>query len=294
MSRTARWDFQLSRIELALTQLARSVSRHPDPIAQDNVNRDRGEIDAYLAKILIHSDEISRISRKFSAHNKSSAAIIWGAKNLIVKLRLLASEYVALQNRKMWLRLLQARFVGISKRDSLDLEAKHLIDLAGRKRQLEQLEAGLKRELDMITNERSCLKAEYAALEAADENWEASGSCQTRLGINLQHAREHASTRALSEFFRVMAVPAMHVADDAWLQEANKTLIKKADLLAHQSREMAAKLAKGEKHDEKLGIGSVKSTLKEVSDLSEDVMRRFESVRRRPLKVSRPKVVQTF
>ncbi len=293
MSRTTRWDYQLTKIEGTLVTLARVVARNPDPQAQDAVNSDRDQIDMNLARIAIDCDKVTQISKKTQSHGRMDAAIGWWAKQLSSKLRTFAAEYTALQNRKMWLRLLQARFSGISKRDSLDLEAKHLVDLASRKRHLEQLETALKNDLGTIAKEREQLKADYDSLGTADENWSASGSCQTRLGVNLQHAREHAATRALSDYFRVISVPSLHPSEDSWLRLANQDLISKTDRLSTQAWELAAALASESKNAEKLGINAVKSTMDQVADLSENIVRRFESVQNRPRKALRPKIVQS-
>jgi hypothetical protein len=293
MSRSTRWDYQLTKIEGALAALAREVARNPDPQAQDNVNRDRDQIDLSLAKIAIDCDKVVQISRKTQNHRRLDAAVGWWAKQLAGKLKIFASEYTALQNRKMWLRLLQARFSGISKRDSLDLEAKHLVDLASRKRHLEQMEEALKNDLENIALDREKLKAEYNAIGTADENWSASGSCQTRLGVNLQHARENAATRALSEYFRVISVPSLHPVEDSWLRSANADLISKTDLLSTEARELAASLASESGDADKLGMSAVKSAMEQVAGLSENIVRRFESLQNRPRTSLRPKIVQS-
>ncbi len=293
MSRSSRWDYQLTQIEAALSALAREVARNPDPAAQSAVNRDRDQIDMSLARIAIDCDQVVQLSRKTQNQRRMDAALGWGAKMLAGKLKIFASEYVALQNRKMWLRLLQARFSGISNRDSLDLEAKHLVDLAVRKRHLEQLEEGLKTDLVKIAEERERLKSDYRALDAADENWSASGSCQTRLGVNLQHARDHAATRALGDYFRVISVSTVHGSEQAWLRDANENLALKADDLSFKARELAASLAANPSHAAKLGTNGVKASLDEVHELRENLMRRFESIRSRPQHGARPKLVQS-
>lgn len=292
MSRSSRWDYQLTQIETTLANLAREVSRNPDPAMQDAVNRDRDQIDMNLARIAIDCDKIVQISRKTQNQGRLDAAIGWGAKTLAGKLRLFAAEYVALQNRKMWLRLLQARFSGVSSRDSLDLEAKHLVELAVRKRHLEQLESALKDDLVAIAKEREELKKEYSSLDSADENWSASGSCQTRLGVNLQHAREHAATRALSDYFRVISVPTLHPEEHEWLRSANQRLAEKTDVLSSQAHELAVNLASAPASADKLGTEQVKSAMDEVTGLSQDLVRRFESIRRQAHWGSRPKIVQ--
>lgn len=293
MSRTSRWDYQLYQIERVIMDLARQASLALDPAVQDSTIQDRDQIDADLAQISIEADKVIQASKKSKNADPSNAAIGWWSKQLVTKIKLLATEYVALQNRKMWLRLLQARFSGISAKDSLELEARHLVDLAIRKKQLDDLEAMLRRDLEAIAIERDRLKDEYVSIGIADENWSASGSFQSRLGINLDHARQNPSSCALSECLNVIGVPSFYPEEELWLRKANDDVLRKSGTLTQQSRELASAMAQGLIPADKMGTASFKNTMDQVSALTENVFKRFNSIQGRPNKVSRPKVVQS-
>lgn len=293
MSRLSRWDQQLNQIERVIIELARDVSLTPDPQVQDTTFKNRDEIDADLARIAINLDKVNQAAKKSKAANRTNAAIGWGAKQLVTKLKVAATEYVALQNRKMWLRLLQARFSGISTKDSLDLEAKHLVELAVRRKQLEDLEAALRQDLEFIAQERELLKVEYGKISTADENWSASGSFQSRLGVNKDHAKENPSSRALSECLSAIRVPTMHPEEDAWLQQANEELQWMSEELAQQSRDLASALVRGQNADDKIIKGRFKKSIENLSTLKDNVLERFSSVKGKAVAVSRPKLVQS-
>lgn len=292
MSQVSRWDMQLQQLEKAITDMMTVAANAPDPMASRTIVQERDDVDQSLARIAIEADKIYQYSRKVSKTYRANAALVYWAKQLGVKAKSVASEYVGLQNRKMWLRLLQARFSGTARGDSLDLEAKHLVDLAIRKRQFEELEANIRGDLDAVAREREALKLEYDARGAADENWSASGSLQSRLGVNFAHARENPSLRALSDCLRVFSVPNICPDDERFLRSLDQDLRRKSGRLAEQCKDLATAMAHGTLCDDKLGTAHFSHTIDQVATLRDTVVRKFSSLRGRPTRPSRPKVVQ--
>jgi hypothetical protein len=294
MSQVTRWDLQLQQLEKSIVDMMTVASNAPDPMVSREIVKNRDEVDQSLARIIIEADKISQYSRKVPKHNRANAALVYWAKQIGVKVKSVASEYVGLQNRKMWLRLLQARFSGATKGDSLDLEAKHLVDLAIRKRQFEELETNLLAELDMVSKERRQLKLEYDARTTADENWSASGSFQSRLGINFTHARENPSVRAFSDCLQVASLPSVFPEDDQFLRSLDKELRRQSGRLAEQCKDLATALAQGTLGADKIGTTSFNSSIEQVATMRDTVVRKFASLRGRSRKPTRPKLVQNL
>jgi len=292
MSQVTRWDQQLTQLEKVIVGMMTVAESAPDPMVSRAVVQDRDHVDQSLARIAIEADKINQHARKVQQGNRANAALGYWAKQLTGKIKAIAAEYVALQNRKMWLRLLQARFSGVTKGDSLDLEAKHLVDLAIRKRQFEELEQNLRKEMDAVARERDALKLEYEARGTADENWSASGSFQSRLGINLDHARDNPSVRALSDCLSLYSVPNVFPEENKMLRGLNEDLKTKSSKLAEQCRDLATALAQGGESANKIGMIHFKSTIDQVSALRDTAIRRFAGLKGRTIEPSRPKLVQ--
>jgi hypothetical protein len=292
MSQVTRWDLQLQQLEKAIVEMMSAASNAPDPMASRSIVQERDQVDQALASIAIENDKVFQYSRKVPKTNRANAALVYWAKQLGVKIKAIASEYVALQNRKMWLRLLQARFSGTARGDSLDLEAKHLVDLAIRKKQFDELEQNLRKDLEAVARERESLKAEYDARGAADENWSASGSFQSRLGVNFSHARDNPSVRALSDCLRVVSLPNVSPDDETQLRILDQDLRRKSGRLAEQCRDLATAMAKGQVPDHKIGKNQLDTTIDQVAALRDAVVRKFASIRARPVRPARPKLMQ--
>jgi hypothetical protein len=292
MSVASRWDAQLIQIERALVELTKEAANIPDPVTSNSTIHDRDEIDKALAKMAVDSNKVVSGAKKAQLQSRANSAVAWWSKQLTAKIKTLATEYVALQNRKMWLRLLQARFAGSSKAESLDLQAKHLVDLAIRRKQLDELEKGLRQELEAVARERELLKNEHEAIGVADQNWDASGSFQSRLGTTLEHSRENPCARAFADGLSLLSVPTVHPGEDASLRKMNGDLTKKSLILAEQCRELACALALGPDRADKLSKMHFKNTIDQVSALNDQVVRRFAALRSRPFPRSRPKIVQ--
>jgi len=292
MSQVTRWDLQLQQLEKMIADLMTVAANAPDPMASRAIVQDRDHVDQSLAKINIESDKVYQHSRKISKTNRANAALVYWAKQMSGKVKAISTEYVALQNRKMWLRLLQARFSGATKGDPLDLEAKHLVDLAIRKRQFEELEQNLRNDLEAVAREREQLKLHYESRGAADENWSASGSFQSRLGVNILHARENPSVRALADCFKLFAVPTAFPDEELALRTLDQDLRRKSGRLAEHCRELATAVAQGTHSDHKIGTIYLNNTIEQVSSLRDTVVRKFASLRGRAIERSRPKIVQ--
>jgi hypothetical protein len=292
MSQATRWDFQLNQVEMAISDLMNEASLKPDPVASSATIADRDQIDQSLARIAVDSDKVIQAARKAQMGGRANAAIGWWTKQFAMKVKAVSTEYVALQNRKMWLRLLQARFSGIPAKDSLDLQAKHLVDLALRKKQLVEIEADLKRQMDSIVREREQLRSDYYALGIADENWSASGSFQSRLGVTLDHARDNPSAKAFSEWLSAISVPSVHPEEDQWLRKVDDDLRVKSGSLAEQCRTLASAIATGAGIADKISTLHFKNTMDQVVALNNQLVRRFAALKSLPVRQSRPKLVQ--
>ena len=292
MSAASRWDTQLVQIERALAALTNKASSMPDPVTSNHTIQNRDDIDRSLAQITVDATRVLTTAKKAQFQSRANSAVAWWAKQLTAKIKTLATEYVALQNRKMWLRLLQARFASSGKSDTLDLQAKHLVDLAVRRKQLDGLEKGLRVELDAVARDRQFLKHEHDAIGVADQNWDASTSFQTRLGTDFEHARKNPCTRAFADGLSLLAVPTIHPEEDNVLRKLNGDLKKKSQILAEQCRELATALALGPDSADKLSKMHFKNTLEQVSALNDQVVRRFAALRSRPFPKSKPKLVQ--
>jgi hypothetical protein len=292
MSAMSRWDAQLIQMETVLVELTKEAANVPDPVTSNHTIHDRDEIDISLAKLAVDSNKILSAAKRAESQSRANSSLAWWSKQLTSKIKTLATEYVALQNRKMWLRLLQARFAGSTKAESLDLQAKHLVDLAIRRKQLDELERGLREELDAVARDRQFLKNEHEAIGVADQNWDASGSFQSRLGTNLEHSRENPCAKAFADGLSLLAVPIAHPEEDSWLRKVNADLKKKSLILAEQCRELASAVAMGPENANKLSKTHFKHTIEQVSALNDQVVRRFAALRSRPIPKSKPKVVQ--
>ncbi len=292
MSQATRWDYQLNQVEMSIADLMNEASLTPDPVASSATIADRDQIDQSLARIAVDSDKVIQAARKAQTGGRANAAIGWWTKQFATKVKSVSIEYVSLQNRKMWLRLLQERFAGVSAKDSLDLQARHLVDLALRKKQLVEMEFELRRQMDVVIWDREQLKSDYQALGIADENWSASGSFQSRLGVNFDHARENPSAKAFSDWLNVMSVPSVHPEEDQWLRKVDEDLREKSGSLAEQCSALASAIATGAGIADKISTLHFKNTMDQVTALNNQLVRRFAALKSLPVRQSRPKVVQ--
>lgn len=198
MSQVTRWDLQLQQLEKAIVEMMSAASNAPDPMASRSIVQERDQVDQALASIAIDNDKVFHYSRKVPKTNRANGALVYWAKQLGVKIKAISSEYVALQNRKMWLRLLQTRFSG-------------------------------------------------TARGAADE---------TQLRILDQDLRRKSGRRA------------------------------------EQCRDLATAMAKGQVSDHKIGKNHLDTAIDQVAALRDTVVRKFASVRARPIRPARPKLMQ--
>ena len=292
MSQILKWEENFLKIERTIFELTKIAAHLPDPKVSNQTIADRDQVDQALAAISISSSRASQLSKNIQNASRSNAAICYWGKQLTAKIKSVAEEYVALQNRKMWLRTLQLRYTGQSSQDSIDLHARHLVDLASRKRNLAQLEISLKRDLRAASCERDILTLEYEAISIADQNWSASGSFQARLGKNVEHARKNPSTCALSDGLKIVSIPSHFPEESLSLRLKNESLTKKSQTLCNSGGALAAALAKGSGGADYLSVSSFKSILAEVSELNQQVSDKLESLYRRSPERSHPKVVQ--
>ena len=287
------WDSEVQTLEEHLAAMIRELGESADPKIMHEVFEKKTGIDQMLAVMAIDHDRIMLLSRSSSRLSKGHTALIYWSKQVSLKVKQFSDEYVALQSRKMWLRLLQSRFSDKSKSKSGALEAEHLVDLAVRRQQLAHVEAGLKREQQEIEAEREQLQRNYIARSTADENWVASGSMQARLGVNLHHAKDNPSSKAMSDFMKRLSVPLRHPSERRWLKEVNNELDGKSSRLLDDCRALAVGFVHdaGESVNKKL-VTQFKIGIDQITDLNKRLTVKVDALMQPPQEQARPKMVQ--
>ncbi len=292
MTRVSQWEDKFLKIERTIFELSKIAAHLPDSEASSETIVDRDRIDEALAQISVCTARASQACKTTQDGTRSNAAIGYWGKQLALKIKSVADEYVALQNRKMWLRILQARFTGQSNQDTADLHAKHLVDIVSRKRNLAQLETSLRRDLTAASCERDILRLEYEAIAIADQNWSASGSFQARLGKNLDHARKNPSACAFSDGLKILALPNRFPEESLWLRQKNESLSEKSKNLSSHGNRIASELSKGTGHADKLSVTKFRTALDQVVAMNLEVTAKLQSLLAKSPIRSRPKIVQ--
>lgn len=287
------WDSELQSLERDVVQLRRQADRMGDPKEFDAVTSLRSDIDEALGALAVNHDRVLQIARRNHVVGRAHSTILYWAKQHMTRLKILADEFIGLQNRKMWLHLLQARFSGVVGVDQSTLEAKHLVDLVVRRQHLSRIEQALREDLDAVGAHRQKLRDEYEKIGTADENWHAAGSMHGRLGVNIQDAAEHPSTKEITTYMKTLAIPLRHPDEDAWLAQINGTLERKSSNILDQCKSLAAGFVQsGSEAINRNALNQFKNAINQLNILNDQVHETLEKLMDERIAPARPKLVQ--
>lgn len=288
----AMWDQEIATLEQDIVQLTKQASKLPDPRAFEAVVVQRQFVDESLGAFVVNHDRLLQVARKANKLSRGHAVVLYWAKQHMTKMKILADEFLSLQNRKMWLRLLQARFAGSAGSNQRALEAKHLVDLVVRRQQLARVEKALQEDLESVAENRRQLKQEYQTIATADQNWAASGSMYSRLGVDLENVADNPSVRALSDYMKTLSIPLRHPAEDSRLVNLNNELDSKSASLLTQCKDLAGGFVLS--HAEAVNrntLNQFKHAINQVEDLNRETSRKINRLKNERFQPARPKVV---
>lgn len=287
------WDQELVALKNDVRQLLKQAENVGDPREFNAVAALRKDVDEKVGLFVVVHDRMSQVLKRKWLVGRAHAATLHWSKQYLTKMKLLLDEFMALQNRKMWLRLLQVRFSGAVGSEKNTLEARHLVDLVLRQQQLAQVEQDIRNELNAVDGHRKRLREEYEKISAADQNWLASVSMHGRLGVNVENAANNPSTKALKELLKVVAVPMRHPHEEEWLVNVNDELEKKSDSLLEQCKILAAGyVQKGDESFDSNSLNKFKNSINQVNDLNVEITKKVKRLLSERIVPSRPKVVQ--
>lgn len=288
------WDQEFIALLNDVRQLAKQAERIADPREFDTVSVLRKELDDQVGEFVVCHDRMAQVlRRKWNVGRAHAATLFWG-KQYLTKMKTLTDEFLALQNRKMWLRLLQTRFSGAFGSEKANLEARHLVDLVVRRQHLIHVEQALIADLDAVAGQRTKLREEYERISTADQNWSASVSMHGRLGVNVEDSTENPSTKALRDLFKAISVPLRHPAENAWLTSVSRDLEEKSVSLLDQCKLLAAGyVQKGTESVDSNSLNQFKNAINQVNDLNVQVSKKLERLLSERITPSRPKLVQS-
>lgn len=287
------WDKDYYSLLTDINQLQRQLNNLPDRYLANEVNYQLDKIQQNSAKVAVANERCLNIvrSQKKKA-NKAMHAFNYWAKLCATKMRMLSEEYVNLQLRKMWLKLLQTRFTESAAREKQTMEAMQLVELVDKKKNLSEVEAGLKWEISNVLTERNALLEKYSSIHAADQNWAAANSMSARLGSSFEHAGEHPSHVALQEFMKNVSIPLKESGSQENLFRLNKKLTEKSNEIVRECAQIAARYAKDDqdKVDSKM-MAQFVAKLDDLEAMNNKVIQSFESLKKSDLPTSRPKII---
>jgi hypothetical protein len=288
------WDQEFLALTEDVKQLLKQASRAGDPHDFDTVADLRASVDERIGAFTVAHDRLSQVLRKKWDLSRAHGATVYWSKQYLVKMKLLLDEFLALQNRKMWLRLLQVRFSGAVGAEKSNLEARHLVDLVLRRQQLAKVEQGLREDLQAVGSQRQKLRDEYEKISAADENWLASVSMHGRLGVDVANAAQNPSTKALNDLLKVVAVPLRHPADETWLTNTSREVETKSQSLLEQCKLLAVGyVQKGNDSYDSNSLNKFKNAINQVKDLNIEITKKIEKLLSERIAPARPKLVQS-
>lgn len=288
------WDQEFRALKDDVRQLMKQASNSGDPHEFATVADLRAGVEERIGAFTVAHDRINQVLRKKWSVSRANTATLYWSKQYLAKMKLLLEEFLALQNRKMWLRLLQVRFSGAVGSEKSNLEARHLVDLVLRRQQLAKVEQALCSDLDAVAGQRQKLQEEYEKMSAADENWRAAVSMHGRLGVNAAHAAENPSTKALKDLLKVVAVPLRHPADEAWLAQTSREVEVKSNSLLEQCKLLAAGYVhKGDESYDTNSLNKFKNAINQVQDLNIELTKKIDKLLSERIQPARPKLVQS-
>lgn len=290
---TSIWDQELLNLRNDVQQLLKQASRVGDPNQFDKVANLRAEVEEKIGAFVVSHDRMHQVLKRKWSVGRGHAAVIYWSKQYLSKTRTLLDEFLALQNRKMWLRLLQVRFSGAVGAEKSTLEARHFVDLVLRRQQLAKAEHALQEDLEAVSQQRQKLREEYERISAADENWKASVSMHSRLGVDVVNASQHPATKGLNELLKVVAVPLRHPSEEEWLSTVSREVEKKSQSLLDQCKLMAASyVQKGDESFDSNSLNKFKNAINQVNDLNVEITKKVNSLLSERIAPARPKLVQ--
>ena len=288
------WDQEFLALKEDVKQLAKQASRAGDPLEFNTVADLRAGVEERIGAFTVAHDRMNQILRKKWDVGRGHAATLYWAKQYLTKMKLLLDEFLALQNRKMWLRLLQVRFSGAVGSEKSNLEARHLVDLVLRRQQLAKVEHGLRDDLSAVDGQRQKLREEYEKISAADENWLAAVSMHGRLGVDVVNAAQNPSTKALNDLLKVVAVPLRHPTEEVWLTNSSREVEAKSKSLLEQCKLLAARyVQKGDEAYDSNSLNKFKNAINQVQDLNIEITKKIDTLLSERIEPARPKLVQS-
>lgn len=288
------WDQEFRALRDDIKQLMKQASSSSDPQEFATVVDLRAGVEERVGAFTVAHDRINQVLRKKWAVSRANMATLYWSKQYLAKMKLLLDEFLALQNRKMWLRLLQVRFSGAVGSEKSNLEARHLVDLVLRRQQLMKVEQALRDDLDAVGGQRQKLREDYEKISSADENWLASVSMHGRLGVDPVHATHNPSTKALKELLKVVAVPLRHPLAEAQLAQASRDIDAKSDSLLEQCKLLAASyVQKGKESYDSNSLNKFKNAINQVQDLNVELIKKIDKLLSDRFEPARPKMVQS-
>lgn len=288
------WDHEIKLLEQDVLQLKKQASRLPDAKFVGQIEEERKRIETISAETAVLHDRSNLLLRKSKkVPGRAAAAIGHWSKQHLAKLKSLSDEFLALQTRKMWLRLLQVRFSDAQGQEHQTLEASQLVDLVQRRQKLTRIERDLELELKEVALRRAELKVRYDAIGTADQNWDAAGSMSARLGVDISDAAEHPSTIALSDLMKVASIPVRYPEHKNQLRQLNRDLTTRSDQLVSKCSHLAADFVKkGQNAIDGQTLSQFKNMIHEVEDLNESAGKMIHKLLKAKVETSRPKIVQ--
>ncbi len=287
------WDQEFIALQNDIRQLTKQAERLADPREFDAVSLLRKDLDEKFGAFVVNHDRLLQVlRRKWNVGRAHAATLFWG-KQYLTKIKMLADEFTALQNRKMWLRLLQMRFSGAFGSEKANLEAQHLVDLVVRRQHLTQVEQALTADLDAVAGQRMKLRQEYERISIADQNWSASVSMHGRLGLDVLDSSKNPSTKALQDLLKMASVPLRHPQESMWLKKVSNDLDEKSEELLDQCKILAADyVQKGREAVDSNSLNQFKHAINQVNDLNLEVSKKLKLLFSERIAPARPKMVQ--
>jgi hypothetical protein len=289
---TMTWTDSLQQLERDVKQLEKQRDSAPQVQMFEVVEAERRKLAATLKTFGIAHDRIMKLARKRNPQlSKAGETVLYWSRQYLMTTRQLVEEFMALQHRKMWLRLLQARFTHNLGDEKATLETKQLVELVERRRQLAAVEDSLTAQLELVRARREQLKIRYEAIGAADENWRASGSMATRLGINVRDSKHHPAAIGLKDLFTTLSVPLRHPTDLQTLKHDDLEIGKSSDFLLLQCNQIARDfVAKGQSAIDGEKVEEFKLSMQRVENLSEHQFQYWKSLTKERVGPCQPRV----
>jgi hypothetical protein len=289
------WDDEINLLQEDISQLQKQVQRLPDVISLNAIAEIRSELNQALGDFGTVYERIMGLMKSSTLKSNQAritTTVMQWSRNFLIKLKVYSDELIALQNRKMWLRIIQARFSDVSGESASTMGAQQLVDLVQRRQQLEKIEKTLQTELSGVMTHREILTTKYQSLEAADQNWIAAQTMSSRLGVNIRDVAQNPTTKGLKEFFLAALVPLRHPSEEKRLELVSVDLSEQSQKMVEQCLRISSNFVRqGRDAIDKKSINNFKNIMTRVEDLNHELTHSLGLLREQPLPVCRPKLV---